>query len=85
MIADAEIATGQSVDAITVPTKAVIRDADDITYVYVANGDNKVTRKRITASGLKGDDVVISDGLQSGDRVVVTGQTKLKDGATVSL
>ncbi|HEV7380301.1 MAG TPA: efflux RND transporter periplasmic adaptor subunit [Dyadobacter sp.] len=85
MIADAEIATGQSVDAITVPTKAVIRDADDITYVYVANGENKVTRKRITASGLKGDDVVISNGLQSGDRVVVSGQTKLKDGATVSL
>lgn len=85
MIVDTKISTGQSVAAITVPTKAVIRDADDITYVYVANGDNKVVRKRITASGLKGDDVVISDGLQSGDRVVVTGQTKLKDGAAISL
>jgi membrane fusion protein (multidrug efflux system) len=85
MIADAEISTGQNVGAITVPTKAVVRDADDITYVFVASGDNKVVRKRITASGLKGDDVVISDGLQSGDRVVVSGQTKLKDGAAISL
>ena len=85
MIAETKISTGQSVAAITVPTKAVIRDADDVTYVYVASVDNKVVRKRITASGLKGDDVVISDGLQSGDRVVITGQTKLKDGAAISL
>lgn len=85
MIADAEISTGQSVGTITVPATAVIRDADDITYVFVTEGDNKVVRKRISAGGLKGDDVVISDGLQSGDRVVVSGQTKLKDGAAITL
>jgi membrane fusion protein (multidrug efflux system) len=85
MIADAEISTGQRVGVISVPATAVIRDADDLTYVFVAQGDSKVIRKRITASGLSGDDVVISDGLQSGDRIVITGQTKLKDGAAISL
>lgn len=84
MIADAEIATGQQVGTITVPAKAVVRDADDITYVFVANGD-KVIKKRISATGLLGDDVVIGEGLQSGDRVVVSGQTKLKDGSAISL
>lgn len=85
MIAVTEIGTGQQIGSITIPAKAVIRDADDITYVFVANGDSKVVRKRISAGGLKGDDVVISDGLQSGDRVVVSGQTKLKDGAAITL
>lgn len=85
MIADAEISTGKSVGAITVPTQAIVRDADDITYVFVTNGNNKAIRKRITASGLRGNEVVITEGLQSGDHVVVSGQTKLKDGAAISL
>jgi RND family efflux transporter MFP subunit len=85
MIADAEISTGKSIGAITVPTQAIVRDADDITYVFVTNGNNKAIRKRITTSGLRGNEVVISEGLQSGDRVVVSGQTKLKDGAAISL
>jgi RND family efflux transporter MFP subunit len=85
MIADAEISTGKSIGAITVPTQAIVRDADDITYVFVTSGNNKAIRKRITASGLKGNEVVISEGLQSGDRVVISGQTKLKDGAAISL
>ena len=63
----------------------MIRDADDITYVFVAGDDQKVTRKRITASGVQGDDVIISDGLKQGDKVVVAGQTRLKDGASVIL
>ncbi|SEI38397.1 RND family efflux transporter, MFP subunit [Dyadobacter koreensis] len=85
MIAQTKIATGKSLDAITVPASAVIRDADDITYVFVAGDDQKVTRKRITASGVQGDDVIISDGLKQGDKVVVAGQTRLKDGASVIL
>ena len=85
MLAQTSIATGKSVDAITIPAAAVIRDADDITYVYVAGNDQKVTRKRITASGVQGSDVIISDGLKQGDKVVVTGQTRLKDGAPVTL
>jgi membrane fusion protein (multidrug efflux system) len=84
MITDARIATGHQLSTITVPAKAVIRDANNITYVYVAN-DNKAVRKRITAGGLSGNDIVISEGLNVGDKVVVAGQTKLKEGATVSI
>ncbi|MEO6685589.1 MAG: efflux RND transporter periplasmic adaptor subunit, partial [Dyadobacter sp.] len=85
MITQTKISTGVSVDALTIPATAVIRDADDITYVYVADANQKVIRKRITASGVQGNDVIISEGLQEGDKVVVTGQTRLKDGASVTL
>lgn len=85
MIADAGIATGQQVGAITIPAKAVVRDADDITYVFVTTKDNKVIRKRVTPGGFSGNDIVIKEGLSAGEQVVVAGQTKLKDGALVSL
>jgi len=85
MITQTRILTGRSVDAITIPAVAVIRDADDITYVFVAGDDQKVSRKRITASGVQGNEVIISDGLKQGDKVVVAGQTRLKDGSSVTL
>lgn len=85
MIAQTKIATGQSLEAITIPASAVIRDADDITYVFVTGNDQKAMRRRITASGVKGNDIIVSEGLKFGDRVVVAGQTRLKDGAAISL
>ncbi|MDQ6481903.1 efflux RND transporter periplasmic adaptor subunit [Dyadobacter sp. LHD-138] len=85
MIAQTKIATGESVEAITIPASAVIRDADDITYVFVAGSDQKAMRRRITAGGVQGNDIVVSEGLKFGDQVVIAGQTRLKDGAAISL
>ncbi|TKT87984.1 efflux RND transporter periplasmic adaptor subunit [Dyadobacter frigoris] len=85
MIAQTKIATGRSLDAITIPASAVLRDADDITYVFVAGDNQKAVRKRITASGVQGNDVIVSDGLKQGDRVVTAGQTRLKEGAVLTL
>jgi RND family efflux transporter MFP subunit len=85
MMADIKIATGRSVEVITIPVDAVVRDADDITYVFVVNADSKAIRKRIAVGGLSADGVIITNGLQTGDKIVVAGQTKIKDGQTVSL
>jgi len=85
MITQTKINTGHSVDAITVPANAVVRDADDLTYVFVASDQNKAIRKRVTASGVMGNDIVISAGLKQGDNVVTGGQTHLKDGASIRL
>ena len=85
MMADIKIATGKAVDAITIPVDAVVRDADDITYVFVVNAQNRAIRKRIATGGLSANGVIITNGLQDGDRIVVAGQTKIKDGQTVSL
>ncbi len=85
MIAEAKINTGKMIDAIAIPAKAIVRDADDITYVFVANDNHKVNRKRITTGNVMGtNDVLVKEGLAVGDKVVIAGQTRLKDGATVS-
>ena len=85
MMADINIATGKTADVLTIPVDAVVRDADDITYVFVVNAQNKAIRKRIATGGLSATGIIISNGLQPGDKVVVAGQTKIKDGQTVSL
>lgn len=85
MMSDITIHTGKQVNAVSVPAEAVIRDADDLTYVFVVNEAHKAIRKRIVAGGLSANEVLITQGLQTGDKVVVQGQTQLKDGQSVSL
>ncbi|GAA3990110.1 efflux RND transporter periplasmic adaptor subunit [Mucilaginibacter dorajii] len=85
MMSDIKISTGKTVDAIAIPAEAVVRDADDITYVFVVNDDHKAIRKRVATGGLLINEVVITNGLQAGDKVIIAGQNKLKDGQAVSL
>jgi len=84
MLANIFINTGKTADAITVPAAAIVRDADDITYAYVAIA-GKATRKRVTTGRLTGDNsVIITNGLQKGDDVITAGQTHLKDGSAIT-
>lgn len=85
MMSDITIHTGKQINAVTVPAEAVIRDADDLTYVFVVNEAHKAIRKRIATGGLSASEVLVTQGLQAGDKVVVQGQTQLKDGQSVSL
>jgi RND family efflux transporter MFP subunit len=83
MITNVAITTGKPTSVIIIPATAVVRDADDLTYVFVAQGQ-KAVRKRITASGITGaNEILISDGLQAGDKVIIAGQTRLKDGSFI--
>lgn len=83
MIANVSINTGKTSHVIVIPATAVVRDADDLTYVFVAQGQ-KAIRKRITASGITGaNELLISDGLQVGDKIIIAGQTRLKDGSSI--
>ena len=84
MLANILINPGLTENAITIPATAVVRDADDITYVYVVNAQNKAIRKRIIAGHITGkEEIIVTNGLQEGDKVVIAGQTRLKDGELV--
>ena len=83
MIANIAINTGKAEKVIIIPATAVVRDADDLTYVFIAQGQ-KAVRKRVTASGITGaNEILISNGLQAGDKVVIAGQTRIKDGSSI--
>lgn len=83
MIANIQFNTGKTESVIAIPATSVIRDADDLTYVFVAQGQ-KVIRKRIVASAVTGtNEVLVTGGLQAGDKIVIAGQTRLKDGSSI--
>jgi cobalt-zinc-cadmium efflux system membrane fusion protein len=55
------------------PVSAVLRDDQDLPFVYLANGDAGFSRRRITLGSRVGDQYETNAGLSSGDHVVVEG------------
>lgn len=85
MIANVQIANKNKSESISVPASAVVRDADGLTYVFLSNPQKKAIRKRITPGNITGNDaIIIKEGLAEGDKVVIAGQTRLKDGTSLS-
>src|SRR5215831_14226914 len=70
-------------DATVVPTSAIQRGAPG-TFVYLVNADT-VTVRPVTLGPASGERVAIQEGLAPGDRVVVDGADKLRNGARVAL
>ena len=85
MLTETIISTGKTVEALVVPAKAVIRDADNISFVYTVNEAKKAVKKRVTTGSLTGNsEVVIKDGIKPGDTIITSGQSSVKDGSPVS-
>jgi membrane fusion protein, multidrug efflux system len=71
--------------ALLAPTAAVQRGAQGASYVYVVQADGTVQMRTIKPSAASGERTVIADGLKDGERVVVDGIDRLRDGAKVEL
>jgi len=56
-----------------VPVSAILRDDENLPFVYVAQPDGSFARRHVTQGQRSGTDVVISKGLAAGDKVVVDG------------
>jgi multidrug efflux system membrane fusion protein len=69
-------------DATVVPTSAVQRGSPG-TYVYLVNADDTVSMRMIDLGPADGERQSVRSGLAPGDRVVVDGADKLRDGAKV--
>ena len=75
---------GKQADAFTVPTAAVQLGKVG-SYTYTVNPDQTVSITQITTGFVAGDNTIITQGLQPGQRVVVDGLDKLRDGAKVEV
>ena len=56
-----------------VPVSAVLRDDENLPFVYLAQHDGSFARRRVTLGYRAEDRYQISDGLKAGDQVVVDG------------
>lgn len=56
-----------------IPVGAVLRDDEDLPFVYLVEPDGSYARRAITLGTRVGDRYVVSQGLHAGDKVVVDG------------
>jgi membrane fusion protein, multidrug efflux system len=69
-------------NVVTVPTSAIQRGAPGA-YVYVINADNTVSVRQVTTGAVDGNITQVRSGLSAGERVVIDGTDRLRDGLKV--
>ena len=67
-------------NVVTVPTAAIQRGAPG-SYVYVINADNRVSVRPVNIGPTDGPMAAVNSGVSVGERVVVDGTDRLRDGA----
>jgi membrane fusion protein, multidrug efflux system len=68
---------------VTVISSSGVERGQQGTYVYVVGDDNKVTAKNVKLGDTEGERVGVVSGISPGDKVVVDGADRLKDGMQV--
>ena len=84
MFVRARISQGVSKDALTVPQKALIRDASGDASVWVPGPENRAQLQPIQVTRMVGDRWVVAGGLHAGDKVIVDGIQSLRPGVAVA-
>jgi multidrug efflux system membrane fusion protein len=75
-------------DAVTVPTAAIQRGSPNGqpgSYVYVVDADDTASVRPITIGPTDGSMTAVNSGLTAGERVVVDGSDRLRDGLRVNV
>jgi membrane fusion protein, multidrug efflux system len=70
--------------AVTIPSAAVQRSSQGV-FAWVVKQDDTVENQPIEAGPSAGDMTVVTNGLKAGERVVVSGQYRLRPGTKVSV
>ncbi|MDN5873995.1 MAG: hypothetical protein L0H29_06375, partial [Sinobacteraceae bacterium] len=65
--------SGQQKHGLLVPVSAVLRNGQNLPFVYRVETDGGYARRRVMLGRRIGNRFVIPDGLAAGDRVVVDG------------
>jgi RND family efflux transporter MFP subunit len=88
MVAEATITTKATKSAIVLPAAAVVHEGtvNGATVVYVVDHDGaRVHARRVVVGAAHGDSLEIASGLDQNERVVIAGQQRLREGASVKL
>ncbi len=81
---NAELMVDTLHDSLVMPTAAIQRGAPG-TFVYLVKADDTVTVRPVKLGPISGSEVAVLSGLEDGEKVVVDGADKLREGAKVTL
>ena len=73
---------GARPDSILVPERSVA-ELQGKTFVWLVGSDSKASQRPVKVGGQVGDRLLILEGLKPGDRIVVEGLQKVREGVTV--
>jgi cobalt-zinc-cadmium efflux system membrane fusion protein len=78
MYVTAEVRAGVIPNALSVPDAAVLRDTENMPYVYMQTGATQFARRMVTLGESQSGKTQILSGLQAGDKIVSTGSLFLQ-------
>jgi cobalt-zinc-cadmium efflux system membrane fusion protein len=73
MYVHVRIQARQQSSGLLVPVSAILRDDENLPFVYVVQADGSFARQHVTLGSRNGDQYLIPDGIKSGDQIVVDG------------
>jgi membrane fusion protein, multidrug efflux system len=83
MNATIRVAANNTSNSIVIPFKAVTEQLGEY-FAYVVGDSNKVNQQRIELGPQLGANVVVKNGLQPGDKIVVEGVQNLRQGSLIT-
>jgi cobalt-zinc-cadmium efflux system membrane fusion protein len=78
MFMDAVIHNKTARGVLAVPTSAILRNDDNLPFVYVESGAGRFGQRLVNIGAQQGDQTEIASGLKEGDRVVTEGSVFLQ-------
>ena len=73
---------GKVPDSILIPQRANI-ELQGKNFVWVVDAENKANQRAVTVGKMLGDNIQILEGIQAGDRIILEGIQKVRDGMLV--
>jgi membrane fusion protein, multidrug efflux system len=70
--------------SVVIPYKAVTEQLGEF-FVYVAGDSSKVTQRRLVLGRPVGTNIIVKEGLKSGEQIAVEGVQNLREGATIKV
>ncbi|MCV9938452.1 efflux RND transporter periplasmic adaptor subunit [Boseaceae bacterium BT-24-1] len=83
MYVRARLPRGMRQDVLLLPQEAVVRDPTGRPQLVIVSEDKIATRQDIELGETVGRRVIVTSGLKGGETIVVQGQERVQDGATV--
>ena len=84
MFARVRVDLGKRPNTITVPERAIV-GLQGKTFVWLIGGDGKATQQAVQTGEQDGPRMIINEGLKPGDRIIVEGVHKVRQGMQVTI
>ncbi|TCB38136.1 efflux RND transporter periplasmic adaptor subunit [Acinetobacter sp. ANC 4910] len=84
MFANAQIVQGVIPNAILVPQAAITRTPTGQAMAMIVDAKGAIESRPVTTVGVQGQDWIVTEGIKTGEKIVVDGVAKVKPGQSVS-